>query len=92
MMERLGLDVIKVEVPWGEGVPENKLEKILKEDTDKKIKAVTVVHNETTTGVFDQALTHVKTTVDSRSRTKRHGRLDEQRWALCNKLGVTITC
>ena len=51
MMERLGLDVIKVEVPWGEGVPEDKLEQILKEDTDKKIKAVTVVHNETTTGM-----------------------------------------
>ena len=50
MMERLGLDVIKVEVPWGEGVPEDKLEQILKEDTEKKIKAVTVVHNETTTG------------------------------------------
>lgn len=50
MMERLGLDVIKVDVPWGEGVPEAKLERILKEDTDKKIKAVTVVHNETTTG------------------------------------------
>ncbi len=50
MMERLGLDVVKVEVPWGEGVPEDKLEQILKEDTEKKIKAVTVVHNETTTG------------------------------------------
>lgn len=50
MMERLGLDVIKVEVPWGQGVPEDKLDEILKNDTEKKIKAVTVVHNETTTG------------------------------------------
>jgi len=52
MMERLGLDVIKVEVPWGEGVPEDKLAEILKKDTEKKIKAVTVVHNETTTGTL----------------------------------------
>ena len=52
MMERLGLDVIKVEVPWGEGVPENKLEQILKDDSNKSIKAVTVVHNETTTGTL----------------------------------------
>ena len=51
MMERLGLDVIKVEVPWGEGVPEDKLEQILKEDSSHSIKAVTAVHNETTTGM-----------------------------------------
>ena len=57
MMERLGLDVIKVEVPWGEGVPEDKLEQILKEDTNKEIKAVTVVHNETTTGKTRQIFT-----------------------------------
>ena len=40
-----------VEVPWGCGADEGKLEQILKADTDKKIKAVAVVHNETTTGV-----------------------------------------
>ncbi len=40
-----------VEVPWGGGADEAKLEEILKADTDKKIKAVAVVHNETTTGV-----------------------------------------
>ncbi len=40
-----------VEVPWGCGADEAKLEQILKADTDKKIKAVAVVHNETTTGV-----------------------------------------
>ena len=40
-----------VEVPWGSGADEAKLEQILKADTDKKIKAVAVVHNETTTGV-----------------------------------------
>ena len=40
-----------MEVPWGQGADEKKLEQILKADTDKKIKAVGVVHNETTTGV-----------------------------------------
>ena len=38
-------------MPWGCGADEAKLEQILKADTDKKIKAVAVVHNETTTGV-----------------------------------------
>lgn len=39
-MQRLGLDVHVVDVPWGEGVHEDKLEQILKQDTGKKIKAV----------------------------------------------------
>ncbi len=39
-----------VETPWGEGADEGKLEEILRKDTEKKIKAVAVVHNETTTG------------------------------------------
>ncbi|GMH33806.1 hypothetical protein BSKO_01640 [Bryopsis sp. KO-2023] len=51
MMRRLGLDVRVVDERWGDGADENKLEEILREDTEKKIKAVCVVHNETTTGV-----------------------------------------
>lgn len=51
MMTRLGLDVQVVERPWGEGADEAILEDILRKDTGKKIKAVCVVHNETTTGV-----------------------------------------
>ena len=51
MMQRLGLDVQIVDCPWGEGADEGILEDILKKDTAKKIKAVCVVHNETTTGV-----------------------------------------
>ncbi|KAG2490049.1 hypothetical protein HYH03_011514 [Edaphochlamys debaryana] len=51
MMQRLGLDVMVVDRPWGEGADEAALEEILKKDTGKKIKAVCVVHNETTTGV-----------------------------------------
>lgn len=51
MMKRLGLDVVEVDRPWGEGANEEILEEILRKDTGKKIKAVCIVHNETTTGV-----------------------------------------
>jgi len=51
MMERLGLKVTVFDERWGNGVDEEKLEQILREDTEKKIKAVCLVHNETTTGV-----------------------------------------
>jgi alanine-glyoxylate transaminase/serine-glyoxylate transaminase/serine-pyruvate transaminase len=36
--------------PWGEGADEGLLEELLRKDSEKKIKAVCVVHNETTTG------------------------------------------
>lgn len=51
MMQRLGLDVHIIDRPWGEGAHEGLLEEVLRKDTGKKIKAVCVVHNETTTGV-----------------------------------------
>lgn len=51
MMQRLGLDVTVIEGRWGDGAYEDKLAEVLKADADKKIKAVCVVHNETTTGV-----------------------------------------
>jgi alanine-glyoxylate transaminase/serine-glyoxylate transaminase/serine-pyruvate transaminase len=51
MMQRLGLDVHVVDCPWGEGANESILEDILRKDSTGKIKAVCVVHNETTTGV-----------------------------------------
>lgn len=51
MMQRLGLDVTVIDRPWGEGAHEGILEEILRKDTKKEIKAVCVVHNETTTGV-----------------------------------------
>jgi len=40
MQQRMGLDVVAVDCPWGEGVHEDKLEQILKQDSGKKIKAV----------------------------------------------------
>lgn len=51
MMQRLGLDVHVIECEWGTGADEAALQKVLEADKDKKIKAVCVVHNETTTGV-----------------------------------------
>jgi alanine-glyoxylate transaminase/serine-glyoxylate transaminase/serine-pyruvate transaminase len=51
MMNRLGLEVVIVDCRWGDGADDAALEEILAKDTEKKIKAVCVVHNETTTGV-----------------------------------------
>ncbi|MEO7196106.1 MAG: aminotransferase class V-fold PLP-dependent enzyme [Pseudonocardiaceae bacterium] len=49
MAQRLGLDVICVDRPWGEGVPLEDYARHLSED--KTIKGVFACHNETATGV-----------------------------------------
>ncbi|KAL3148320.1 hypothetical protein ABBQ38_013783 [Trebouxia sp. C0009 RCD-2024] len=64
MMERLGLDVQVIDERWGNGVDEGRLEKALKADTDKKIKAIAVVHNETATGVTSD-LPKIRETIDA---------------------------
>ncbi|DBA72712.1 hypothetical protein WJX79_001801 [Trebouxia sp. C0005] len=64
MMERLGLDVQVIDERWGNGVDEARLEKALKADKDKKIKAVAVVHNETATGVTSD-LAKIRETIDA---------------------------
>lgn len=51
MCQRHGLDVTIVETPWGQGLPADKYEAILRADTSHKIKAVLATHNETATGV-----------------------------------------
>lgn len=51
MMRRLGLDVHVLDERWGDGANEETLRDVLKKDVNKEIKAVCVVHNETTTGV-----------------------------------------
>lgn len=51
MAQRLGLDVIVVDVPWGAGAPVKEFSRILGRDTHDEIKAVFVTHNETATGV-----------------------------------------
>ncbi|GAA5125937.1 pyridoxal-phosphate-dependent aminotransferase family protein [Haloechinothrix salitolerans] len=49
MAERLGLDVVCVDVEWGKGVPVADYEYLLTKEPD--IKAVFACHNETATGV-----------------------------------------
>jgi len=49
--QRLGLDVIVQDEKWGRGADEERIRAELAKDKDHKIKAVCVVHNETTTGV-----------------------------------------
>lgn len=51
MCERHGLDVEVVEVPWGEGIPAERLGAVLAEDREHRIKSVLATHNETATGV-----------------------------------------
>lgn len=51
MCQRHGLDVEIVETPWGQGLPADKYEEILRADKDHKIKVVLATHNETATGV-----------------------------------------
>ena len=51
MCQRHGLDVQVIETPWGDGLPADKYEVLLKADTDHEIKVVLATHNETATGV-----------------------------------------
>ncbi len=51
MCRRHGLNVVQVDVPWGEGIPAARFEEILTGDNGHEIKAVLATHNETATGV-----------------------------------------
>ena len=50
LARRLGLDVQVIDTDWTQGVDPSVIESALALDTEKTIKAVMVVHNETTTG------------------------------------------
>lgn len=50
-MQRLNFDVDVVECEWGAGADLDVLKQKLESDYSKSIKAVCVVHNETSTGV-----------------------------------------
>ncbi|KAA8492940.1 Serine--glyoxylate aminotransferase [Porphyridium purpureum] len=52
MMHRFGLDVLELDVEWGDGLPYDQIAALLRNDTRHEIKAVAVVQNETTTGVY----------------------------------------
>jgi alanine-glyoxylate transaminase/serine-glyoxylate transaminase/serine-pyruvate transaminase len=51
MCNRHGLNVTVVETPWGQGLPADRYEEILRADTGHRIKVVLATHNETATGV-----------------------------------------
>jgi alanine-glyoxylate transaminase/serine-glyoxylate transaminase/serine-pyruvate transaminase len=51
MAQRLGYDVEVLDVEWGEGVPLELYEEILRADKRHQIKGVLACHNETATGV-----------------------------------------
>jgi aspartate aminotransferase-like enzyme len=49
--ENYGVNVIRIQKEWGQAVRASEIEAVLKEDVDKKIKAVCVPQNETTSGI-----------------------------------------
>ncbi|MEM9707574.1 MAG: L-aspartate--glyoxylate aminotransferase BhcA [Pseudomonadota bacterium] len=51
MCRDLGLDVVEIDVAWGDGLPAERYEEALAADTSHQIKAVLATHNETATGV-----------------------------------------
>ncbi len=46
-----GIDVDRLDLPYGAGVPADRVEERLRADTTHQLRAVLVVHNETSTGV-----------------------------------------
>lgn len=50
--QRLGMDVVEVDLDWGVGTPADQFAEILAEDKEHSIKAVFATHNETATGVM----------------------------------------
>ncbi len=49
--QNLGYQVDVIEVPWGEAASPELIEAALRDDTEREIKGVLLVHNETATGV-----------------------------------------
>jgi alanine-glyoxylate transaminase / serine-glyoxylate transaminase / serine-pyruvate transaminase len=54
MAAKLGLEVEFIASDWRRGADPEAIEKMLRADADKRIKAVCVVHNETSTGVVSR--------------------------------------
>ena len=64
MAAKLGLNVEFIAGDWRHGADPAAIEKRLRADTDKRIKAVAVVHNETSTGVTSR-LAEVRQAIDA---------------------------
>lgn len=52
MAERIGLEPVFISTDWRQGLDPNAIEAKLREDKNKEIKAVCVLHNETSTGAL----------------------------------------
>lgn len=63
MAGRLGLDVVFVPGDWRHGADPADVERRLREDTGRTIKAVMVVHNETSTGVTSR-IAEIRAAID----------------------------
>ena len=59
-----GLEVDRLEVPYGDGIPADQIEARLKADGAHQIRAVLAVHNETSTGVTSD-IAAVRTAMDA---------------------------
>ena len=66
MATKLGLDVDFIPGDWRRGADPDAIEKKLRADSDKRIKAVCVVHNETSTGVASR-IGDVRKAIDTAS-------------------------
>jgi len=64
MAAKLGLEVEFMPSDWRRGADPDAIEKKLRADTDKRIKAVCVVHNETSTGVVSR-IPEVRKAIDA---------------------------
>ena len=64
MATKLGVNVEFIAGDWRHGAEPQAIEKRLRADTDKRIKAVAVVHNETSTGVVSR-LAEVRQAIDA---------------------------
>lgn len=64
MAKRLGLNVQYEELKWGEGISPDRLETLLKADSNHEIKAVLICHNETATGVTNN-LADIRKAIDA---------------------------
>lgn len=64
MAERLGLEVRWVEGDWRHGADPERAAELLAADTERRIRAVMVVHNETSTGVTSR-IPEIRAAIDS---------------------------
>ena len=60
MAEKLGFEVIYIQSDWRTGVDENKIAQTISDDKNHEIKAVCLVHNETSTGVTSKIPSTIK--------------------------------